>query len=230
MSADPMAAMPVAAMPTAWCPPWAWADGAACSTWGQSFVPHCHQNRNVAPAISNTSPLKRPAMRSARPWIGALRAWASSTRAMIRATALSEPLRSTCRVRGASRLRLPAASSLPGPACRGKGSPVRLDASTAERPSSTRPSTGTRSPGSNSTRSSGRNPPTRTGLGGPSPSTNRAVSGCRAASCSRARPVRKRARSSMKRPSNTKPSSITGSLKKHCQPREGTNRATRLAR
>ena len=63
MSADPMAAMP-----TAWCPPWAWADGADCSTWGQSVVPHCHQNRNVAPAISNTSPLKRPAMRSARPW------------------------------------------------------------------------------------------------------------------------------------------------------------------
>ena len=161
--------------------------------------------------------------------MGALRAWARSTRWMIRAMALSAPRRLTSSTRGASKLRLPAASSLPAAACRGSGSPVRPETSTAEQPSSTTPSTGTRSPGSNRTRSPGRRPPTRTGRGGPSPSSSRAVSGWSSASCSRARPVRKRARSSKKRPSSTKPSSITGSLKKQGQPVWGQRKATKLA-
>ena len=64
----------------------------------------------------------------------------------------------------------------------------------------------------------------------PSPKSNRAVSGCNCANSSSAAPVRRRARASKKRPSSTKPSSITGSLKKHDQPTAGQIKATMLAR
>ena len=97
---------------------------------------------------------------------------------MIRASAVSAPTRVTSSTSGASRLRLPADSSRPGSACQGSGSPVRLEASTAEYPSTTTPSTGTRSPASSCSRSPGRKAPTRTSRMAPSGSTRRAVSGC----------------------------------------------------
>ena len=78
-------------------------------------------------------------------------------------------------------------------------------------------------------RSPGRNRDTGTSRTVASAISKRAVLGCSAASSCRARPVRLRARSSRKRPNRTKPSSITGSLKKQGQPTCGQMSATTLA-
>ena len=161
--------------------------------------------------------------------MGARRAWACSTNRIMRARAVSEPTRLTSRTSGASKFKLPDESSVPGSTWSGIGSPVRLETSTAESPSRTTPSTGMRSPARSWTRSPGRRAPTLTSRISPSVKTKRAVSGCNCASCCKACPVRKRARSSRKRPKRTKPSNITGSLKKHGQPTVGQTKATKLA-
>ena len=55
-----------AAKPRLRCPPCWWSAGAALKTWGQSWAPISHQNRNVPRASSITTMLKRPATRSVR--------------------------------------------------------------------------------------------------------------------------------------------------------------------
>ena len=209
---------------------WPWPWDRPWSTSGNNWVPTSHQNKNVSAASASTIQVKRPAQRSARACIGALLAWARCTSSIKRAKAESAPLRKTSKSRGDCRLRPPAESSVPTCTKRGIGSPVKPDSSTLEQPEITLPSTGRRSPGKIRKRSPGLRPPTRTGRGKSSPTSSRAVLGCRSARASRASPVRRLARSSRKRPSSTKPSSIKGSLKKQDQPTPGQIKATRLAR
>jgi len=66
-------------------------------------VPTATELQNVARASSSTTTPENvcPAIRSARLWIGALRAWACSTRARIRARAVfAPPARRTCSTSG----------------------------------------------------------------------------------------------------------------------------------
>ena len=103
-------------------------------------------------------------------------------------------------------------TSSPGPTATGIGSPVSIDASTADPPSTTTPSTGMRSPGRTRSRS-----PTATASSGISwsvPSrTTRAVVGLSPTSRWMAPAVRPLARASSHRPSRTRPMMIVDESK-----------------
>jgi len=90
-------------------------------------------------------------------------------------------------------------TSSPGPFSTGSGSPVSMDSSIADEPSTTTPSTATFSPGRTRTRSSWRTSATGTSTSAPSRST-RAVRGCRPISARMASPVWPFERASSMRP------------------------------
>src|SRR5690606_431219 len=110
--------------------------------------------------------------------MGALEPCASSTTRMIWAKAVSLPTRVARNRKVPCRLMVAPTTSPPGPFATGMLSPVIMDSSTVERPSSTTPSTGIRSPGRTTMMS-----PTCTWAMGTStstpPWTTRAVLGCR---------------------------------------------------
>src|SRR6266446_3655818 len=66
-------------------------------------VPNASQPTNVATAMTRTAGTKVSLTRSARRWIGALEPWACSTRATIRASAVSAPTRVARKTKEVSR-------------------------------------------------------------------------------------------------------------------------------
>ncbi len=90
-------------------------------------------------------------------WIGALAAWASSTRRMIFASTVSPPSAVVRRSRRPSPLIAPPVTLSPGALGTGRLSPVISASSAWLLPSSTSPSTGKRSPGRTTTSSPRRN-------------------------------------------------------------------------
>ena len=109
--------------------------------------PATNQARNVAAAMTRTSGTNTSATRSARRWIGAFEPWARWTRSTMRASAVSRPTRVARITNVPVVFWVAPMTSSPGPTATGIGSPVSIDASTADPPSTTTPSTGTRSPG-----------------------------------------------------------------------------------
>ena len=110
-------------------------------------------------------------MRSARRWIGAREPWASSTSRTIWASTVSRPTRVASMRNEPVVLIVAPTTSSPGPLSTGSGSPVSIASSTAEAPSTTRPSTGIFSPGRTTSRSPTRISSTGTSISPPSRST-----------------------------------------------------------
>ena len=162
--------------------------------------PKSNQMTKAAIAIAITMGTNTPATWSARRWIGAFVACASSTSWMIWPSAVSLPTRVARKVMLPDRLTVAPMTSSPIFFATGRGSPVSIDSSTAEAPSVTTPSTGIFSPGFTMTRSPGTTASTGMSASFPSRTT------CAALARSPARwriaaEVRPRARASSSRPS-----------------------------
>jgi len=116
-------------------------------------APTPHQVRNVAaPPMSATSTSQKAA-RSARRWPGALDSCAARTSSTICASAVSAPTL-VARTRSVPfRLIVAPMTSSPERLPTGIASPVTIDSSTLDSPSSTTPSTGSFEPGRTSSRS-----------------------------------------------------------------------------
>ena len=164
--------------------------------------PKASHARNVAAAITSTTGTKTAATRSAIRWMGAREPWASSTSRMMRARVVSLPTRVARNRNAPVRFTEPATILDVGTFSTGRLSPVSIDSSTAEAPSTTTPSTGMRSPGRMRTRSPAPTSAAGTSISRPS-RTTRAVRGARLTSRLIASDVRPRARASSQRPSTT---------------------------
>ena len=112
-----------------------------------------HQAAKVAAAIPRTAGTKTAEIRSARRCTGALEPWASATRRTIWASAVSAPTALARMVRTPFVFTVAPATFAPSALSTGADSPVSIDSSTAEKPETTTPSTGTFSPGRTRTRS-----------------------------------------------------------------------------
>ncbi len=105
------------------------------------------QIAKVAAAITSTAGTNTSLTRSASRWIGALDPCARWTSSTIRASAVSRPTRVARMTNEPVVLRVAPMTSSPTRLVAGIGSPVSIDSSTADVPSTTTPSTGTLSPG-----------------------------------------------------------------------------------
>ena len=140
--------------------------------------PNASHTAKVTPAMAKTVGTKTLATLSASRWIGALEPCASSTSRMICASAVSLPTLVAVKRKAPVRFTVAPITRSPGPFSTGMDSPVSIDSSIDERPSSTTPSTGTFSPGRTRTTSSTRTSSTGTSSSA-SPRTTRAVLACR---------------------------------------------------
>ena len=111
------------------------------------------QPTRVASESASTIGTKTAEIRSTSRWMGALPACASSTSRAICASAVSPPTRVARTSSRPNVLIVPPATSSPGPTSTGTGSPVSIDRSTAESPSSITPSVANFSPGRTTNRS-----------------------------------------------------------------------------
>ena len=166
--------------------------------------PQFDQAMNAATATSTTAGTKYPATRSASFWIGARLRCASATISTICESMVSAPTRLASTTSVPVPLIVAPVTGSPTAFSTGTGSPVSIDSSIDEWPSTTTPSTGALSPGRIRRRS-----PTLTlssGISSSRPSGRmiRAVFGARSKSARIASPVRSRARSSSSWPSNTR--------------------------
>ena len=114
---------------------------------GASPPPVPIQNPSVAAASPMTMGTKMPETRSASRCTWALPFWASSTRRAICASWVSEPMRVARTTSRPPALTVAPTTASPGPTSTGTDSPVSIEASTAELPSSTTPSVAIFSPG-----------------------------------------------------------------------------------
>ena len=146
----------------------------------------------VIRAMTIAAGTKTDATRSARRWTSARPPWASSTRRMIWARAVSAPTRVASTTREPLALTVAPMTSSPSVTSTGTGSPVTIDSSTAEWPSTTRPSVAIFSPG----RTTNRIPTSSWSRGISVPSVRRAVLAPRSARARMASPERRLARSS----------------------------------
>ena len=144
----------------------------ACST---PVVPP--QASVVITASVSTTNTKRPATLSTRRSIAALRVDSSSTWRTSAPTRVASPTAVAVRSIGAPRLVVPAQTASPTPMARGRDSPVRIAASTLERPSTTTPSTGIASPARTRRRSPTATASIGTSVTAPSAPTRRARRG-----------------------------------------------------
>ncbi len=117
--------------------------------------PAANQITNVTTATTITAGTKISLIRSARRWIGALEPCARWTSSTIRASAVSRPTRVARMTNEPVVLTVAPMTSSPAALVDGIGSPVSMDSSTADIPSTTTPSTGTLSPGRTRSRSPG---------------------------------------------------------------------------
>jgi hypothetical protein len=165
--------------------------------------PRRYHARNVRAATAITEGTKYDAITSASRPMGGLLPWASLTISTIRDRTVSFPTRVAVNTSRPFRFIVPPVTALPGVFSAGIGSPVSIDSSTADRPSSTAPSTGILSPGRTTTRS-----PTVTDSIGtstsPPPRSTRAVFGASPISFFTASEVRPFALASKNRPSSTR--------------------------
>ena len=128
---------------------------------------------------------------------------ASATICTMRASIVSRPTFSARITNPPRPFTVPPITWAPGAFSTGSDSPVTIDSSTALAPSSTVPSTGTRSPGRTRSRSPACTRSSVTSSSPPSARSRRAVFGARSSSARMAPPVRSRARSSSTCPSST---------------------------
>ncbi len=115
---------------------------AACGS-----APAPSQKPSTVTATASTTGTNTPATASASRCARALPAWASVTSRVIRASCVSAPIAVARTSSRPPALTAPPTSAEPGPTSTGSVSPVTRDRSTAELPSTTRPSVATRSPG-----------------------------------------------------------------------------------
>lgn len=118
------------------------------------------------------------------------------------------PLCSARTVTVPSQLMVPAVTRSPGVLVAGSGSPVSALSSTVERPDTTTPSTGTRSPGSTASRSPGEMASAGTSRSSPLRRARRARVGTRAWSATMSADACSLARSSRARPRSTNPGGL----------------------
>ena len=109
--------------------------------------PTMAQAANAASAASITPGTNQPATLSASFWIGARERLAWLTIWMMCASKVSAPIFSARITNAPVWLTVPALTLLPPLFSTATGSPLSIDSSTLERPSVTRPSTGSRAPG-----------------------------------------------------------------------------------
>jgi hypothetical protein len=171
----------------------------ACST----AAPESVHSAKVTAATETTTGTNTAATRSTRRWIGALPPCAAATRATMRESVVSAPIRvASTRIRPEP-LIAPAVTASPLPFVTGRLSPVIRESSVSVSPSTTTPSTGMRSPGLTSATS-----PTRTRAIGrivPTPKRSiRALSGLRAIRARIAAVAPRFARSSSHLPNRTR--------------------------
>ncbi len=117
--------------------------------------PKIDQTIKASSAARMTPGTNQPETVSASAWIGARERCASATICTIRARSVSLPTRSARMTKLPVVLRVAPVTWAPAAFSTGIGSPVSIDSSTALRPSSTTPSTGTFSPGRTRSRSPG---------------------------------------------------------------------------
>ncbi len=165
--------------------------------------PKSAQARKVRTEAATTTGTNTAATRSATRWIGARERWACETSATMWASSVSAPTRSARITKLPVAFTVAPVSLLPAVFSTGIGSPVIIDSSTDEAPSSTVPSTGIFSPGRTRRRSPGFTCSSGASRSLPSGRTTRAVLGARPRRARIALPVRARARSSRTCPSRT---------------------------
>nr|WRX71469.1 hypothetical protein [Actinomycetes bacterium] len=124
------------------------AVNAAVTVWPVSSQP-----ASVANERPMTTGTKTAETRSARRWTSALPFWASSTSRAIWASWVSDPTRVARTTSRPPALTVAPTTASPGPTSTGTGSPVSIEASTADVPASTTPSVATFSPGRTMNRS-----------------------------------------------------------------------------
>ena len=172
--------------------------------------------------MSSTTGTKTAAVRSTSRWIGALAACASSTSRMIRASTLSAPTARTSITNRPSPLIEPPVSKSSGRLGTGSGSPVSIDSSTSDSPSSTHASAGTRSPARTTRRSPFMTSPSGTSLSARRPSrmlgcpSRCAFSGCNRCSPRMAEVACRLARASSHLPSKTSVMTTADASKYRC--------------
>ncbi len=110
-----------------------------------------NQKTKARRATICTATMKLPAKTSATLWMGALFVWAASTSLIIWARAVSAPTFVALNLNDPVLLRVAPITVPPAPFSTGMLSPVIMDSSIAELPSTTTPSTGIFSPGRTTT-------------------------------------------------------------------------------
>ncbi|MCW0435574.1 hypothetical protein NB723_000538 [Xanthomonas sacchari] len=189
----------------------------ACTSASAKLPPSAQVAPRVSAAIASTAGTNTAAIRSTRRWIGAREPCAASTMRTICANRVSAP---TPVARARSRpswLTVAACRRLPGALATGMASPDSIASSTLEWPSSTSPSTGTRSPAATTNTSPTASSAASTSTMTPSRST-RAVVGARSSSARTAAVVRRLARASSRRPSSTRVMTLVLASKYTCWP------------
>ncbi len=171
------------------------------------------QTKNVPTAMPSTTSTNQKLTLSARRCMGARERWAWATSCTICASTVPEPTFSARMMNAPVPFIVAPTTLSPGFFSTGMGSPVSIDSSTLERPSSTSPSTGTFSPGRTRRRS-----PTCTCVSGmsssvPSALILRAVFGARPSSALSAAEVLERAVSSRIWPSRVSDTMIAAASK-----------------
>lgn len=117
---------------------------------------------SVPRAISSTTGTKTAEIRSARRWAAALPLCASSTSLAIRASRVSEPTLVASTTSRPETFRVAPVTESPGAVSTGRDSPVSMEVSTAEEPSTAVPSVAIFSPGRTTNRSPTWSPSTAT--------------------------------------------------------------------
>ena len=168
---------------------------AAISPWSGSPTTS-HHTPNVTSAMTSTTGTKTAETRSARRCAAPLPACARSTRATMRASALSAPTAVARTVNTPFAFNVAPLTWLPVLFSAGTLSPVSIDSSTALAPSTTSPSTGIFSPGRTRTTSPTRTRSTGTRCSPPSEATRRACFAPSSRSALIAAPARRFARAS----------------------------------
>ena len=186
------------------------AASSACASRGAG--PRSNHRTNAASATVMTTGTNTAAMRSARRATAALLPCACCTSRTICISTESAPTFSACMWKAPDWLTVAPTTASPGPTSTGMGSPVSMDWSMRERPSVTRPSTGTRSPGRTRSRSPGATASSGTASVSP-PFTRWATRGRRSSRRRIAREVPARAWASSIRPSRIR-TTITAAVSK----------------
>ena len=165
--------------------------------------PKMDQTINVTIAMTITAGTNQEETRSTSRWIGARERCAAATICTICDSRVSSPTCVACMTNEPVPFTVPPVTRSSLVFSTGTGSPVTIDSSTEERPSSTVPSTGIFSPGRTRSRSPAPTSARSTSSSLPSPAIRRAVGGESSSSARIAPDVALRARSSRTWPRRT---------------------------